>query len=242
MWMPVRSNEREFLDDNQPRQDVMDRIYRFLSLVNRYLGGSRATLARFDDLSRTWPPGVRINVLDVATGAADVPRALIAWGRRRGFDIHVTALDRSISALSTARRAGPPDDNLQFVCGDVDHLPYPAGAFDYVTCALFFHHLTNDEIVAALHAFNRVAVRGVVVNDLIRKWRAHFWIKLFTLPVHPVLRNDGPLSVRRALRPHELQALVDRARMPWLTIREHFGHRLTLAGDKTLDPLHPFRF
>jgi ubiquinone/menaquinone biosynthesis C-methylase UbiE len=219
MWMPTRSHEREYLDDHQPDQDVIDRIYRFLSQVNRYLGGTRATLARFEVLSRTWSPGVRIDVLDVATGAADVPRALIAWGRARGFDIHVTALDRSLAALSAARRAGPPDRNLRFLCGDVDHLPFPAGAFDYVTCALFFHHLTDDQIVAALHAFDRVAVRGMVVNDLIRRWRAWFWI-----------------------RPRELQVLVDRARMPWLSIREHFGHRLTLAGDKTLDSRHPLRF
>ena len=111
-----------------------------------------------------------------------------------------------------------------------------------MTCALFFHHLTDDEIVAALHAFDRVVIRGMVVNDLIRRWRAWFWIRLFTVPVHPILRNDGPLSVRRALRPRELQVLVDQARMPWLSIREHFGHRLTLAGDKTLDSRHALRF
>jgi ubiquinone/menaquinone biosynthesis C-methylase UbiE len=243
MWMPVRSLAPEYLDDHQPDQQTMDRIYRFLSLVNLRLGGTRATLARFEVLSRSWTPRRRINVLDVATGAADVPRALIAWGRERGFDIHVTALDLSLGALTSARRAGSPDDRLRFICADVDHLPFPDHAFDYVTCALFFHHLTDARIVSTLAAFDRVAARGIVVNDLVRRWRAYFWIRVFTLPVHPILRNDGPLSVQKALRPDELQGLVERAGLAWLTILEHFGHRMTLAGDRPgVDTRRQLRF
>lgn len=232
MWMPVRSYEREYLDDHTPEQAVADRIYRFLALVNRYLGGTRATIARFETLSLGWKPGERITVLDVASGEADVPRALVAWGRANGFDIRVTALDLSTRALTSARRAAPADDRLQFVCAEVSRLPYADGSFDYVTCALFFHHLADDEIVAALKVFGRIAARGIVVNDLVRAWRAHFWIRVFTLPCHPILRNDGPLSVRRALRPNELRALADAAGLPWLSVETHFGHRMTLAGEK----------
>lgn len=229
--MPERSLEREYMDDHTPPQDVVDRIYRFLSLVNRYLGGSRATLARFDQLSRRWPAGARITVLDVASGAADVPRALVSWGRVRGFDIHVTSLDMSSRALASARAAGTTD-GLRFVCADVNHLPFRDHTFDYVTCALFFHHLHDTEITSVLRVFDRLASRGIVVNDLVRTWRAHFWIRVFTLPCHPILRNDGPLSVRRALRPREMMRLVADAGLSWLSIETHFGHRMTLAGER----------
>ena len=84
MWMPERALEPEYMDDHLPEQAVVDEVYRFLSFINRWLGGSRATLQRFDEFSRTWSPGERIDVLDVATGAGDVPRALIAWGRVEG--------------------------------------------------------------------------------------------------------------------------------------------------------------
>jgi ubiquinone/menaquinone biosynthesis C-methylase UbiE len=232
MWMPERSHEHEYLDDNEPEQEVMDRIYRFLAGVNRYLGGTRATLSRFEAMSRQWPRGARITVLDVASGEADVPRGLIAWGRRKGFDIRVTALDLSMGALGSARRAGPADERLQFVRGDVNHLPFADATFDYVTCNHFFHHLTDAQIVSALGAFNRVASRGFVINDLVRDLRAYLWIRLFTLPCHPILKNDGPLSVKRALRPRELSRLVATAGLPWLSVRTHFGHRMTLAGEK----------
>jgi hypothetical protein len=101
-----------------------------------------------------------------------------------------------------------------------------------VTCGLFFHHLTDDQIVAALRSFDRLAARGIVVNDLVRSRRAFVWTWLFTWPFHPILHHDGPLSVRRALKPAEMRHLAAAAGLPWLTVRRHFGHRMTLAGQK----------
>jgi ubiquinone/menaquinone biosynthesis C-methylase UbiE len=231
MWMTSRSQEREILDDHEPEQPVVDKIYRFLSFVNRHLGGTHATLARFDAFSRSWKPGAKIAVLDVASGAADVPRALIAWAGARGFDVRVTALDVSPRALLYARRAGPVD-RLGFVCSDIQHSCFRDGAFDYVTCALFFHHLTDAQVVTTLRTFNRLASRGIVVNDLVRARRAYLWSRLLTAPFHPILRFDGPLSVRRAFRPDELRSLAAQADVGWLDIHRSFGHRMTLSGQK----------
>jgi len=229
--MPTRSLQREILDDHEPEQAVVDKIYRFLSFVNRRLGGTRATLAQFDSFSRSWTPGERISVLDVASGAADVPRALIAWARARGFDLRVTALDVSPRALAYARRAGPID-RLGFVCSNVERPCFQDGAFDYVTCALFFHHLTDEQVVTALRTFDGLVRRGIVVNDLVRARRAYIWTRILTQPFHPILRFDGPLSVRRAFRPEELKSRAEEAGLGWLTIQRHFGHRMTLSGEK----------
>ena len=238
MWLSRRSLQREYLDDHTPSQDVVDAVYRFLGAINRWLGGTRATLRRFEELSRAWAPGERITVLEVASGGGDLARAVVQWGRGRGFDLRVTALDLSLPALDCARRRGPPDDCLRFVCADVHRAPCADGAFDYVSCALFFHHLTDDDVVRTLRSFDRLATRGVVVNDLIRRWRHYAWSWLFTRPFNAVLRHDGPLSVKRAFRPDELSALVRRSGVTWLSIQTHFGHRMTLAGERPLGSLN----
>ena len=160
MWLSRRSLQREYLDDHTPSQDVVDAVYRFLGAINRWLGGTRATLRRFEELSRAWAPGERITVLEVASGGGDLARAVVQWGRGRGFDLRVTALDLSLPALDCARRRGPPDDCLRFVCADVHRAPCADGAFDYVSCALFFHHLTDDDVVRTLRSFDRLATRG----------------------------------------------------------------------------------
>ncbi len=228
----TRINQREILDDHEPEQAVVDRIYAFLSMVNRRFGGAQATIARFETLSRSWQPGERIEVLDIASGAADVPRALIAWGRGRGFDVRVTALDISKSALDYARRAAPPDVRLRLLCADISRPFCPDRSFDYVTSALFFHHLTDAQIVDTLRLSDRLARRGIVVNDLVRSPRAWLLTWLLTWPFHPILHHDGPLSVRRALTPDEMLALAREADVPWLSSDRHFGERMTLAGER----------
>ncbi len=230
--MRSRIYQPEIMDEETLDQDTVDEVYRYLTSVNRYLGGVRATIARFEAFCSTWRPGERIEVLEIACGAADVPRALVAWGRSRGFDVRVTATDILPSALDYARRTGPREERLRLVCADVAHPPFRDKAFDYVTCALFFHHLTDDQIVGALRTFDRLASRGIVVNDLVRSRRAFAWTWLLTKPFHPVLHHDGPLSIRRALKPPELQQLASAAGLPWLTVQRHFGHRMTLAGEK----------
>ena len=232
MWQEHRSLEREHMDDHTPPQAVLDEVYWFLGAITRWLGGARATLRRFEELSTGWSPGARISVLDVACGGADMARALRAWGRSRGFDIRVTAIDISALTLDAATRRGDAGDQPRFVCADVHRAPFRDGAFDYVTCAVFFHHLTDDEVVRTLRVFDRVARRGIVVNDLIRRWRLYVWSWLFTRPFNAVLRADGPLSVRRAFRPSELVALAENAGLGWLSIQTHFGHRMTLAGER----------
>jgi hypothetical protein len=230
--MKSRLYAKEILDEQVPDQPVVDEIYRYLAAVNRRLGGVRATIARIEAFSRAWRPGERIEILEVACGAADIPRALVAWGRARGFDLRVTATDILPAALDCARRMAAPEERLRLVCADVAHPPFRDGAFDYVSSALFFHHLTDDQIVSALGSFNRLARRGIVVNDLVRSRRAFAWTWLLTRPFHPILHHDGPLSIRRALTTSEMRQLAARAGLPWLSVRRHFGHRMTLAGQK----------
>lgn len=227
-----RIYQHEILDDHEPEQTAVDKVYAFLAMVNRRLGGVAATIARFDAFSQAWKPGERIEVLDIATGAADIPRALIVWGRRRGFDVRVTALDISPSALDFARRAGPADDRLHLLCADIRRPFCLDRSFDYVTSALFFHHLTDEQIVEVLRLSDRLARRGMVVNDLVRSRQAFVLTWLLTWPFHPILHHDGPLSVRRALTPGELLTLARSAGISWLSVERHFGERMTAGGER----------
>lgn len=231
-WLAQRINQPELFDDHDPPADVVARMFTFLTAVNRHLGGVSATLARFETFSRTWRPGERIEVLDIASGAADMSRALVAWGRRRGFDLRVTAMDRSQAAVDYARQQGPPDARLRLVRADVTRSCWRPRAFDYVTSALFAHHLSNPEVVDLLRLAGRLARRGVVVNDLVRSRQAYLLTWLLTWPFDPILHHDGPLSVRRSLTPDEMVHLASEAEMPWLTVARHFGGRMTLAGER----------
>jgi ubiquinone/menaquinone biosynthesis C-methylase UbiE len=116
--------------------------------------------------------------------------------------------------------------------GDVRRFPFRDRSVDFVVTTHFFHHLSDDQIVAVLREFDRVARRGIIVNDLIRNRRALLWIKLFTLWANRYVKADGPQSVRKAFTLPEIEALARRAGLPWLRAQKHFGHRFTLAGER----------
>ena len=118
------------------------------------------------------------------------------------------------------------EHGLDVVVLDRAALPLAAGAADVVHAGLTLHHLEPDAAVPALREMRRACRGRVVVNDLARTPLALglVWLATRLLPVHPMSRHDGPLSVRRAYAPSELGDLfgaagVTRAtvtRYPWL--------------------------
>jgi 2-polyprenyl-3-methyl-5-hydroxy-6-metoxy-1,4-benzoquinol methylase len=211
--MKSRSHEPERLDLETPPPELRARIAGYLAFVNRWLGGTRAVAHHLRKVTGG------ATVLDVASGAGDILRDL------SGRFPHLNFVAFDLSEWMLALGSGIPR-----IRGDVRRFPFRDRSVDYVICTHFFHHLPDDQIVATLREFDRVARRGIIVNDLHRNRRALFWIRLFTLWANPYVKCDGPLSVKKAFKVPEVEALARRAGLDWLKVRLHFGHRFTLAG------------
>jgi hypothetical protein len=65
----------------------------FIERVNRWLGYTRATLSHLKQFSRTWEKGETVRIVDLATGSADVPWAILKWADRAGFDVRIVGVD-----------------------------------------------------------------------------------------------------------------------------------------------------
>lgn len=213
--MKTRSLESERLDVETPPPEERGRIAGYLAFVNRWFGGTEAVAQHLRDVKESG------TVLDVACGSADILREL----SRRFPHLKFIGFDLSDWMLELA-------EGVSRIRGDVRRFPFRDRSVDYVICTHFFHHLTDDQVVATLREFDRVARRGIIVNDLHRTRRALFWIKLFTLWANPYVKFDGPQSVRKAFTVPEIEALARRAGLDWLSVRLHFAHRFTLAGTR----------
>ncbi len=208
--MKTRSLAAERLDVEDLPAELVAGAYRFLAGINRWLGGVRATQRAFDEFARRWRRDERIRVLDVGSGTRDMARALAAHDSRLEF----TCVDR---------RGGD-------VRGDALQLPFCDGAFDYAISSLFLHHLNDEQVVRALREFDRVARRGMIMNDLIRRRRLYWWTRVLTLFGNEIVRSDGPLSVRKAFTVEEVRRLA--APVGYLRTRVCFGHRLLVYGER----------
>ena len=229
--LTTRRREPEWMDAVDADPAELARSLAFIRRINVALGYTRATLGHLRRLVGATPPEGRLTVVDVATGSADVPAAVLTWAAAVGRDVRVIGLDLHADTLKVAA-AAVPDRRFAAVRGDATRLPFADASVDYVLTGMFLHHLDEPAVVAVLREMGRVARRGVVVADLLRGRRAYAWVTLFTAAANPMVRHDARASVAGAFTAPELIALRDRAGLTYARPHRHFGHRLVLAGHK----------
>src|SRR5207248_2645464 len=141
-----------------------------------------------------------VRVLDVATGGADIPRAVARWARQSGRPLWLVASDLSFDFVDVARTQSLPFPELRFAVADARCLPFRDGAFDVTTCSLAMHHMLPEEAPALLGELKRCARLAVVINDIVRNWFGYFGAQVAVRigSDNLLTRHDGPLSVQRA--------------------------------------------
>jgi len=226
------SAAQELLDGPLDDPGAIDGNLRDLARINHWLGGTALSLRALEAVPGT---GSRPTVLDVGTGGADIPVALLRWATRRGTTMTVVGIDSRQEILAAARRRTPAAhvSNLTLELGDGRSLPYPDGSFDIAHASLVLHHLGPGAAVAMLREMGRVARLGVIVNDLDRSWLGWLgaWLLGHLLTRNRYTRNDAPLSVRRAYRLREAWNLLRAAGLtPIGSTRGFLGHRYAIAA------------
>lgn len=199
--------------------------------VNRFAGGTSVVLRHLPELlvyvSRETP----ISVLDIATGSADIPLALVPWGKKRGYDFRITATDVSEDVLAVAREVTANTPQITVEACDARALPYDDGAFAFALCSLALHHFPREEAIQVLREMGRVARHGVIVNDLVRTWPGYAgaWLLGNVTTRNRLTRNDAPLSILRAWTPDELCAMAKEAGLHDATVTAHAFWRMALV-------------
>jgi SAM-dependent methyltransferase len=223
----------ERLDGPLTDQRALVGNLRDLARVNRRLGGARLSIDAIEALA---PGRAPISILDVGTGGADIPLALIDRGRARGRLVTATGLDSRPEVLAAAAIAEPrvtATGELALHVGDGRSLPYGDGSFDVVHTSMVVHHLDPAAARALLTEMGRVGRLGVVLNDLVRG--RHLWLGAWLLSHlatrNPFTRVDAPMSVRRAYTVPEMTALLAAAGLRVERRYDGFaGHRVAFAA------------
>lgn len=233
--MPIIPRKRTSLEllDLPPEVCTVEELEGSLAdirVVNRYLGDTRAILKH---LSAKVKGQDHISVLDVATGSADLPVAVVEWARKRGIGISVTAIDINNRTVEIARRYATAHPEIELLVGDALQLPFPDKSFDFVLCSKSLHHMKEPEAVAALREMLRVARRGYIIMDLRRSWIAYALIYLLTriFTRNRMTRFDAPLSVLKAFTPDELRGWSEKAGGTSFKIHREPFWLLVLSGD-----------
>ena len=76
--------------------------------ANRWFGGAAAVRHGLERVLRGVPRGRPLTLLDLGTGAGDLPQRAVRWARRRGYTLRPVGLELNRTAAAMARRAGVP--------------------------------------------------------------------------------------------------------------------------------------
>lgn len=239
--MSFRAPPRHFDPSNTELLDRPDvapaevrKIMETLEKANRHLGGHQLMVESVRQLLGSRRPA-RLHVLDLGTGLADVPRALVMWARQSNQPITVTAVDRNPKILDLARAACRDWPEINLEQHDLRNLPYAPNSFDVVLCSLALHHFSEADTAAILRHMRELARCGYIASDLRRNWLAITATRLVTLlPFNSrAFRQDAVQSCRAAFTVQELRTIAQQAKLDNFKItRNHWFFRMTLEGRK----------
>ena len=233
-WLPLPRLEGvvELLDRPGNSDEEVRGSLRDLERLNRHFGGTRTVLLHLNRMinNRVNRP---LTILDIATGGADIPRAICCWARRRNLAVTIEAVDRSDQVLAAAREWSVDCPEIRLRRAEAPQLPYPDQSFDYVLSSLFFHHLTEAQGIRLLQEMRRIGRRGVIVNDLLRSRLARLLTAITTrlFSKNRLTRHDGPMSILRGFRPEELLRMATAAGLSGARLSLHPWFRIALVKE-----------
>ncbi len=223
---------------DQPGLDpsLHERALKALARLNRWSGSARIVWPAICEVARSMP-GKTCRVLDIATGAGDLPLALTERAASVDLDVQFTAVDVNAHAIAHGRkRADAVGETIDFRRCDVFRDPWPTGEFDVVMCSLFLHHLDEAQAIQLLEMMHAAALRLVVVSDL-RRCSRGLWltqIAAHALTRSPVVHADGPRSVRAAFTINEATQLARQAGWNRAQVQRAWPFRFLLTCNKVV--------
>lgn len=207
-----RSFAPEIMDELELPDRALFQVLHELDRVNHYLGGHRATLWGLNELlsgvrDRRW------RIVDVGCGSGDTLREIARWAQREGYDLALTGVDMHAACLDYARAQHDQSEcqtPIHWHCADYRDYTQEC---DIVLSSLFCHHLNDAQMSGFCHWIRSRARFGYLINDLHRHPLAYHSFVLLSqlLSRSPMVKYDGPLSVRKAFTRRELQSLFQQA-------------------------------
>ena len=220
----------ELLDTDSGTRTEIAASLSDLRFFNRWFGGVATTRSLIQAVARRTGES-EFSMLEVAAGDGSLAQDLCTSLSHRGIRLHITLLDRALSHL--LGRESRNGTRMPSVVADALRLPFPDSAFDLVSCSLFAHHLSPEQVTLFARESLRVCRLAVLVNDLIRH-PMHLALIYAGMPLYRsrLTRHDAPASVRQAYTAEEMSALFQQAQAASVEVRRHYLYRMGIIAWK----------
>lgn len=223
-----RSNEVELMDDLESSGEVIDQTLRELEVINKWLGGNQVTISGLDRLTKKKTSRYKtLKIVDLGCGGGDMLKLIAIWGRKRKLDIELVGIDANPNIVAFAERNTQDFPEISYRAINIFSDEFKAMSFDIVTCTLFTHHFTDEQLATLFLQLRKQASLGMVINDLHRHWFAYHSIKMLTAAFSrsEMVRNDAAVSVLRSFHKQEIESILKKTSIENYSIRWMWAFR-----------------
>lgn len=218
------------MDDLSSGGEEMDQTLRELETINKWLGGNHVTINGIEKLLQRKHLKEELVIADLGCGGGDMLILVAEWAKKCRISVKLKGYDANPNIIEYARKNGLDYEEITFETKDIFSDSFKEESFDIVLCTLFTHHFKDDDLAKIFNQFQKQASLGVVINDLHRHPIAYFAIRLLTqfFSKSPMVKYDGPLSVRRAFRKADWHNILQQAEISNFYLRWKWAFRWQL--------------
>ncbi len=204
-----RAFTAEIMDDLDLPDSKIAPVLEGLGKVNSWLGGYKSLIR----VLKSFPLQQGYAIGDWGCGGGDVLIEIAKWAAKNKFSLRLTGIDAAPAAINFAAKASAGFNNIDYLLADVIDHKKPTGQYDIIISSLFTHHFNDERWIQLVKNMQASARKGIIITDLHRHWVLYYAVIVIThiFTRNKMVRNDGPLSVKRAFKKGELVTLLKNA-------------------------------
>ncbi len=198
-----RSKKLELMDDLDFGDPVVFQTLKELKFINKWLGGNQVSLRGLEKLLSTQNNKTNnFTIADLGSGGGDMMVVMSNWANKRGYKCSFIGIDANRAIVEYATENTSAESNINHQHLDIFSEEFSSLEFDIVTCTLFTHHFSDEDLITMFNSLKNQVNIGIVINDLHRHWLAYYSIKWLTrlFSRSYMVKYDAPLSVARSFR------------------------------------------
>ena len=226
-----RIYDKELLDrDDIPISDILQNM-RELDTINHLLGGHTITLRGLKKiLSLTRAAATELHIVEIGSGGGDNLRVIQSYCKKHSIPARFTGIDINSNCIASAKNKDP-QSIIDYIHSDYKDVVFEEKP-DIIFSSLFCHHFNESSLVPMFQWMYNNSKLGFFINDLQRHPIAYYAISILTklFSKSYLVKNDAPLSVRRAFSKQELEALSELAGIPNHDISWQWAFRYLLVA------------
>ncbi|WP_114939878.1 methyltransferase domain-containing protein [Mucilaginibacter endophyticus] len=209
--LSYRTDTLEIMDDFDLPSHEINPVLEGLGKMNALFGGHKSIIASL----KKFPVENHATISDWGCGGADTLIAIAKWAENEQIHLKLNGVDAAPAAVNYAQKQCAAYKNISITRADVIDELYLIKPADIIICSLFTHHFDDERWVTLIQNMHASAQKGIIITDLHRHWLLYHAIVFIThvFTRNAMAQNDGPLSVKRGFKKHELLDLLKKAQI-----------------------------